>query len=100
MELPYNQNRVRFNYIGLQYDNPLENTYAYKLDGYDKEWVQAGTQRSVTYTNLSPGEYTFNLKAANSDGVWSKAKSVITIIISPPWWQTLWAYLLYLVLFM
>ncbi|MFE3869746.1 two-component regulator propeller domain-containing protein [Flavobacterium sp. ZS1P70] len=99
LELPYNQNRVRFNYIGLQYDNPLENTYAYKLDGYDKGWVQAGTQRSVTYTNLSPGEYTFNLKAANSDEAWSKAKSVITIIISPPWWQTIWAYLLYGIFF-
>ena len=99
LELPHNQNRIRFNYIGLQYDNPTENTYAYKLDGYDNNWVQAGTQRTVTYTNLSPATYTFNLKAANSDGVWSKAKSTITITILPPWWQTWWAYLLYLVVF-
>ena len=100
LELPHNQNRIRFNYVGIQYDNPTENAYAYKLEGYDKGWVQAATQRTVTYTNLSPGTYTFNLKAANSDGVWSKAKSAITIIISPPWWRTWWAYLLYFVVFM
>lgn len=99
LELPYNQNRIRFNYVGLQFDNPSENTYAYKLDGYDKDWVKAGIQRTVTYTNLSPGAYTFKLKAANSDGVWSKAKSAITIIISPPWWRTWWAYVLYLAIF-
>ncbi|TRX21595.1 sensor histidine kinase [Flavobacterium franklandianum] len=99
LELPYNQNRIRLNYIGLQFDEPTENTYAYKLDGYDNDWVQAGKIRTVTYTNLSPGTYTFNLKSANSDGVWSKAKSAITIIISPPWWKTWWAYLIYFVVF-
>lgn len=99
LELPYNQNRIRFDYVGLQFDNPSENNYAYKLNGYDEGWVQAGSQRTVTYTNLSPGTYTFNLKAANSDGVWSKAKSTITIIISKPWWLTWWAYLIYFVVF-
>jgi signal transduction histidine kinase/ligand-binding sensor domain-containing protein len=99
LDLPYNQNRIRFNYIGLQYDNPQENTYAYKLDGYDKDWIQAGKIRTVTYTNLSFGKYIFHLKAANSDGVWSKEKAAITILISPPWWRTWWAYLIYFVVF-
>ena len=97
IKLNHQENRIRFKYIGLHYDNPLENTYAYKLEGYDNDWVQAGTQRMVTYTNLSPGNYTFHVKAANSDGVWSTENTAITIIISPPWWQSWWAYLLYLV---
>ena len=99
IELSYEQNRIQFNYVGLHFDNPEANTYAYKLDGYDDNWVQAGTQRTVTYTNLSPGTYTFHVKAANSDGVWSTDNAAIKIIISPPWWQTWWAYLLYLVVF-
>jgi signal transduction histidine kinase/ligand-binding sensor domain-containing protein len=98
VELPYNQNRIRFNYIGLHYDNPLENKYAYYLEGYDKEWVQAGTLREVTYTNLSPGTYTFHVKSANSDGVWSTKNDSLTVVISSPWWFTWWAYLIYAVL--
>jgi signal transduction histidine kinase/ligand-binding sensor domain-containing protein len=93
--LHHNENRLTFNYVGLYYKAPLATQYAYKLDGYDKDWVQAGTQRTVTYTNLSPGTYTFHVKAANADGVWSTKDDSITIIISPPWWETWWAYLLY-----
>jgi signal transduction histidine kinase len=94
-KLHYNENRVTFNYVGLYYKDPLATQYAYKLEGYDKDWMQAGTQRTITYTNLSPGTYTFHVKAANADGVWSTKDENITIIISPPWWQTWWAYLLY-----
>lgn len=99
IQLTYQQNRIRFNYVGLQYDNPAANTYAYKLEGYDNDWVQAGTQRTVTYTNLSPGNYTFHVKAANSDGVWSTENATINITISPPWWQTWWAYMIYFLIF-
>jgi len=99
LQLPYNLNRIQFDYVGLQFDNPNENTYAYKLQGYDKNWVQAGKQRSITYTNLAPGTYVFYVKAANSDGVWSPALKGITIIISPPWYNTWWAYVLYVVVF-
>ena len=94
-KLHYNENRVTFNYVGLYYKAQLATQYAYKLDGYDKDWVQAGTQRTVTYINLSPGTYTFHVKAANADGVWSTKDDSITIVISPPWWETWWAYLLY-----
>ena len=95
----YNENRITLNYVGLYYKDPLATQYAYKLDGYDKAWVQAGTQRTVTYTNLSPGTYTFHVKAANSDGTWSTVDESIVFSISPPWWQTWWAYLLYAVVF-
>ncbi|HEY4965972.1 MAG TPA: two-component regulator propeller domain-containing protein [Puia sp.] len=98
IDLHYNENRISFNYIGLQYQNSALNQYAYKLDGYDKEWIQAGTQRKVTYTNLSPGTYTFHVRVANSDGVWNPREQTIVVAISPPWWLTWWAYVFYAVL--
>ncbi|MGN6400797.1 MAG: two-component regulator propeller domain-containing protein [Flavisolibacter sp.] len=94
----YNENRITFNYVGLYYKDPLATQYAYKLDGYDKGWVQAGTQRTVTYINLSPGKYTFHVKAGNADGGWSDGKETLSFAITPPWWQTWWAYLLYAIL--
>jgi signal transduction histidine kinase/ligand-binding sensor domain-containing protein len=99
IELPWNQNRISFNYIALHFANPAQNRYAYRLDGYDSGWVQAGTQRSVTYTNLSPGTYTFHVKAANSDGIWDEKGATILVIIKPPWWQTWWAWALWIILF-
>ena len=96
INLSYNENRVTFNYVGLLYQNTSLIQYAYKLDGYDKDWIEAGTQRTATYTNLFTGNcYTFHVKAANSDGVWTTKEDLITVIISPPWWQTWWAYTLY-----
>jgi signal transduction histidine kinase/ligand-binding sensor domain-containing protein len=99
VELPHNQNRLTFNYAALHFENPAQNRYAYQLTGYDKNWVQAGRQRSVTYTNLSPGTYTFTVKASNSDGVWNEKGASIQIIIYPPWWLTWWAWVIYIILF-
>ncbi len=98
--LRYDENRVLFNYVALLYQNTFLIKYAYRLDGYDKDWIWAGTQRTATYTNLSPGTYTFHVKAANSDGIWTTKEDSITVIISPPWWKTWWAYLLYAVIFL
>ncbi|MFI5161627.1 MAG: two-component regulator propeller domain-containing protein [Sphingobacteriales bacterium] len=96
VELPHNQNRISFNYVALHFEDPAQNQYAYQLVGYDKNWVKAGTQRSVTYTNLSPATYTFRVKASNSDGVWNEKGASVIIIIHPPWWQTWWARLIFL----
>ncbi|HWD89778.1 MAG TPA: two-component regulator propeller domain-containing protein [Mucilaginibacter sp.] len=99
LELPYDQNRITFNYVALHYADPSRNIYAYRLTGYDQHWIQTGTQRSVTYTNLSPGTYTFHAKAASSDGVWDNKGDSFIIVINPPWWQTWWAWVLWIVLF-
>jgi signal transduction histidine kinase/ligand-binding sensor domain-containing protein len=96
-ELTHNQNHLTFKYIALHYVNPEENQYMYQLVGFDKDWKKAGTQRSVTYTNLSPGTYTFKVKAASGDGVWSKKDASVQVIIYPPWWFTWWAWALYIV---
>jgi ligand-binding sensor domain-containing protein/signal transduction histidine kinase len=95
LELLHNQNQVHFNFIALHYENPEQNQYAYQLDGYDPGWIYSGTQRSVTYTNLPPGSYTFKVKGASSDGVWNTGIAELKIVIFPPWWITWWAYTLY-----
>lgn len=94
-ELKHNENKIHFQFVALHYANSESNQYAYKLEGYDKEWIQAGTQRSATYTNLSPGSYTFNVKAGSSDGVWNENPTSLSIKILPPWWKTWWAYAAY-----
>jgi signal transduction histidine kinase/ligand-binding sensor domain-containing protein/DNA-binding response OmpR family regulator len=93
--LPYDLNDLRFDYVGLQYNEPLKNTYKYILENFDDDWVEAGTQRNATYTNLNPGEYVFRVTASNRDGVWNETGASIKIVILPPWWKTWWAYLLY-----
>jgi signal transduction histidine kinase len=90
IELHYDENRISFHYTGLQYQNAELTQYAYKLDGYDKDWIQAGTQRAAVYTNLSPGTYTFHIKAANSNGVWSEKDASFIVTILPPFWETWW----------
>jgi signal transduction histidine kinase/ligand-binding sensor domain-containing protein/DNA-binding response OmpR family regulator len=82
-------------FVALEYQRPKNNRYAYYLEGFEKEWNLVGTQRSVTYTNLSPGDYIFKLKASNSDGVWAENPYDLKITVLPPWYRTWWAYILY-----
>ncbi|MEO6870541.1 MAG: two-component regulator propeller domain-containing protein [Ginsengibacter sp.] len=97
--LAYNENKIAIQYVALHFANASQNKYAYQLLGYDKDWIKAGTERTAIYTNLSPGTYTFKVKAANSDGVWNETGASVDIVILPPWWKTWWAYLLYAVIF-
>jgi ligand-binding sensor domain-containing protein/signal transduction histidine kinase len=99
IEFAHFQNRLNFSFVGLHFTNPELNEYKYMLVGYDKEWIPGGNQRFATYTNLSPGPYTFLVKAASSDGVWTKEATGVEIIIHPPWWKTWWAYLFNAVIF-
>ena len=93
--LPYYQNDLRFDYVGLHFSLPAKNKYKYILENFDRNWVDAGTQRNATYTNLDPGKYIFSVKAANKDGIWNETGTSITVIITPPWWETTHAYILY-----
>ncbi|MCO5947363.1 sensor histidine kinase [Mucilaginibacter flavidus] len=96
--LAYNNNQVTFNYVALHFVNPAKNKYAYRLDGIDNNWIEARTQRWVTYNNLGPGTYTFRVKAANSDGVWNNTGASYTIIIETAWWLRWWAWLGYAII--
>lgn len=95
LHLNYQQSELQFDFVAMSYSQSYKNQYAYQLVGYDKSWINAGTIRSAKYTNLNSGKYIFNVKACNNDGVWNETGTSITIIISPPWYKTWWAYLLY-----
>ena len=94
--LRHDQSSIAFEFAALSYVMPSANQYAYKMDGVDKDWVQTDNNQSVSYANLTPGHYVFHVKGANSDGVWCEHEASIEIVILPPWWKTVWAYLLYL----
>ncbi len=80
--------------------NPQEVLYAYKLEGFDEDWTQVTAQeRSVRYTNLNPGTYIFNVKASNSDRIWNEIPASLGITILSPWWETWWAILIYVFVF-
>ncbi|NUO01038.1 MAG: response regulator [Saprospiraceae bacterium] len=95
--LEHTQNVLAFEFAALQYDYPEKNRFAYKLAGFNKDWtyVDAG-QRLAQYTNLPHGDYTFIVKATNSDGVWNETPATVKLCILAPWWQTWWAYAAYI----
>ena len=95
INLQYDQNDLRFEFVGLQFSEPARNHYKYFLENYDQAWVDAGTQRNATYTHLDPGEYKFRVTASNRDGIWNEQGASIRIMITPPWWETGWAYICY-----
>lgn len=86
-------------FVALEYQRPKNNRYAYFLEGFEKDWNYVGTQRTATYTNLSPGDYIFKVKATNSDGVWSEKSYDLKITVLPPWYRTWWAYAIYVLMF-
>ncbi len=95
IELSHTENFLSFEFAALNYVSTEKNQYAYKMEGVDKDWVYSGTRRYASYPNLGPGEYVFRVKGSNNDGVWNEEGTSIAIIISPPYWKSLWAYLSY-----
>ena len=82
-------------FSSLHYTDPGRNTYAHRLRGFDRDWVITdANHRTATYTNLDPGTYVFEVKAANEQGLWGEQPARVTVTILPPWWQTWWARLL------
>ncbi|WP_114748054.1 hybrid sensor histidine kinase/response regulator transcription factor [Pleomorphovibrio marinus] len=96
--LPHHQNFISMEFAALSFVNAHNNKYAYFLENFDQDWIYSDDRRFVSYTNLSPGEYTFRVKAANYDGVWSESGINLNLTILPPWWRTWWAYLLFMLL--
>ncbi|HEX6431762.1 MAG TPA: two-component regulator propeller domain-containing protein [Niastella sp.] len=94
IRLNYKQN-FALSFVALNYTIPKQNHYAYKLDGFDKDWNYTGTANMASYTNLDPGEYTFRVKAGNNDGIWSTKDTTIKIYVKPPFWRTTYAYIFY-----
>ena len=98
IELSYKDSVFSFEFVTLDYTIPEKNRYAYKMEGFDSDWIETSAQkRFATYTNLNGGRYTFRVKGANSDGIWNEEAAAIRMIINPPPWKTWWAYSLYVV---
>jgi ligand-binding sensor domain-containing protein len=90
IELSHRQNFFSLEFVALDYTVPAKNQYAYKMEGFDPDWVHAGGRRYASYTNVDPGAYVFRVKGSNGDGVWNEEGASIKIIITPPYWQTWW----------
>jgi signal transduction histidine kinase/ligand-binding sensor domain-containing protein/DNA-binding response OmpR family regulator len=98
--LSYKESVFSFEFAALDYHGPQKNQYAYKMEGVDPDWVLTeASRRFATYTNLDPGEYIFQVKGSNNDGVWNEEGTSVKVIITPPWWKTNLAYLFYLFFF-
>jgi len=92
-ELPYNKNHLTFDFIGVHLKNPSGVQYKYRLKGMDEEWSPVSNSRYATFSNISPGDYTFEVIAANRNFEWSAVQS-IQVTILPPFWGTWWFSLL------
>lgn len=94
INLSYKEYVITFEYAALHYKSPEGNKYAFRLEGFENNWNYVGSQRSATYTNLDPGDYTFRVIASNSDDKWNEEGVALKIHIAPPFWKTFWFKLL------
>lgn len=89
LRLSYNQNFLQFEFAAMLFNNSNQFQYAYQLEGADNDWVY-GSRNEAAYSGLRPGTYTFKVKAANNDGVWSSNITAVKIVIKNPFWKTAW----------
>jgi ligand-binding sensor domain-containing protein/signal transduction histidine kinase len=90
VHVPAGRSRFEFHYAGISYAAGKEVKYKYQLMGLDDDWIDAGTRREAYYTHLDPGEYTFRVIAANSDGIWNETGASAGFVLSPFFYQTPW----------
>lgn len=95
INLSYKQN-FALDFVGLSYTSPEQNKYAYKLEGFEKDWNYVGNITSASYTNLDPGDYVFRVRASNNDGVWNNEGASVLVHVRPPVWRTTYAYVAYI----
>ncbi len=93
--MPFDSKYLNFSLGLLDFTNIQLNQYKYKLQGFDPEWIDNGTNNKATYTSLPAGDYTFMAKGANAAGVWNEEGVSLRVRVLPPWWLTQWAYAFY-----
>ncbi|MDY8134884.1 triple tyrosine motif-containing protein [Aquimarina sp. 2201CG5-10] len=96
--VPYAQNNIELEFAAIEFTAPTKNLFSYYLEEAESPWTHITTENKANYLNLAPGAYTFKIKAANGDGVWSKEIRSLKIRILPPWYRTFWAYLVYVLM--
>ena len=96
LTLNYQQNLMSFEFAALNLTSAIKSRYAYRLEGWDKDWIFTDAKnRRATYTNIPPGDYLLHIKASNNSGDWHERDKPLTITLLPPPWKTWWAYLIY-----
>lgn len=98
LELSYDQNFFSFEFAALDFTAPEKNQYACMMEGFDRDWINLGNKRFVSYTNLDPGEYFFRVIGSNNENVWNREGLRIRVVITPPFYKTTWFYITLLVL--
>ncbi|MEM0962716.1 MAG: two-component regulator propeller domain-containing protein [Bacteroidota bacterium] len=98
LDLDHDHGYLTVQYAGLHFSAPTQNTYRYRLVGLSDDWREVGTQREAQYTALPPGRYTFEVQAANADGIGfgempRAAQASLALVVSPPWWRRWWSIL-------
>jgi ligand-binding sensor domain-containing protein/signal transduction histidine kinase len=96
--LKYNVASFTIEFAALEYTNPEKNNYMYQMEGISDDWVDIGNRKFVPFSGLQPGEYTFKVKGSNNDGVWNNKEISVDIVILPPWWRSIYAYIGYLII--
>lgn len=89
IRLQYNESKISFYYLTNTLITANRFFFRYKMDGLDTGWQQPTKNNQVTY-NLKPGTYTFHIQASSTESDWQQAENRVTIVVSPPWWQTRW----------
>lgn len=100
IRLNYNQSSFSIDFASLSFPAPEMTQYKYIMKGLDRGWTSLKTNRKVYFTQLAPGHYTFTVKAANNNGVWTNKETTIEIEITPPFWKSAWAYVVYSMIFL
>lgn len=95
--LSYDQSNISFDVALLSYSTTESNQYYYKLEPLDKEWIKAGTNQNISYAKLPPGKYTFKVQATNGTSGNPYSTCSLSVVVLPPWWLSVWAYMFYTV---
>ncbi|MTI30283.1 two-component regulator propeller domain-containing protein, partial [Xanthovirga aplysinae] len=90
ISLSHDQRFFTFEFVALDYSCPEKNKYAYKLEGFDKDWQHVGTRNFATYTGVPPGKYLFKVKGSNADGIWNEEGTTLELTISPSLWDKIY----------
>ncbi len=90
LRLPPGTDKLEFGYTALSFRNPQAVRFRYRLEGFERDWVDAGPRRTAYYTNLPPGHYRFQVLAANEDGVWSRTGAASDIVLARHFYETAW----------
>ncbi len=99
ISLKHDQNSLAFRFVSNNFIKPEKNKYRFRLINYQDDWVEVGLDQEITFTQVPPGTYTLEVFGSNNDNVWSKEPLHIHININPPFWRTLYAYMVYFLLF-